>query len=145
MDVYFMDCPLTEPQVAEMMGLLANERLRAGGTSLSQYRFPNVLPVVDRADRPGLPLRGYVPALRKHFVRAGAARRRAPSVALLLPRTATPLSGALALALREVAGQSPWLIIRCAGPAREIRLVDTRRLLEVLWDSSGDRPSGRWS
>ncbi|HYW03606.1 MAG TPA: hypothetical protein VFA86_06650 [Gammaproteobacteria bacterium] len=145
MDVYFMDCPLTDPQVCEAMGILANERLHAGGTFVSQYRFPNVLPVVDGAGRSSLPLRDYIPTLRKHFVRAGAARRQPPSVALLLPRTATPLSGALALALRDVARQSPWLIMRCAGPERQIRLVDTRRLVEMLCDSVGARLPGPWS
>jgi len=139
MNVYFVDRPLDGQEMSEVARILGGTHLHTSFPSLRQYRVPGVLPAPDGDGRYALGLTRYVPVLRKHFLRVGASRRRGEAAALVFPQPTTPLAGALALALRDVRGRSPYVVIRGSRADPGVRLIDVASLLEWFGASQGDR------
>ncbi|HYW91241.1 MAG TPA: hypothetical protein VFA95_02050 [Gammaproteobacteria bacterium] len=139
MNAYFIDHPLDAGEISQIARILAGMRTRTSFPSLRQYRVPGVLPAPDAAGRYALDLMRYIPVLRTHFLRVGASRRRGEAAALVFPQPATPLVGALALALRDVCGRSPYIAIRGSQADPGVRLIDLASLLDWFSGDTGDR------
>ncbi|HYW02918.1 MAG TPA: hypothetical protein VFA86_03165 [Gammaproteobacteria bacterium] len=147
MDIYFIDRPLTGDELSELGRLLAGSFAWFHDRAICQRRVPAVLPAPGPHGRYALALPRYIRLFHKHFQRAGAAQSRDQSLALLLPLASDPMAGTLAIALREVAGRLPHIILRRPGEPPRLEIVDPSRLLN--WVARGwaeynpPRSSGR--
>lgn len=139
MNVYFVDRPLDGAEMSQVARIVGGMQVRTSFPSLRQYRVPGVLPAPGADGRYALGLHRYIPVLRKHFLRVGASRRRGEAAALVFPQPATPVIGALALALREVCGRSPYIVVRGAHDDSGVRLIDVASLLDWFNDGQEDR------
>lgn len=135
MDIYYLDRPLTGDELGELGRLLASSFAHFHDRAICQHRVPAVLPTAGPDGRYSLALPRYIRLFHQHFQRAGAAHGRDRSLALLLPPQAGAITGTLAIALREVAGRLPHLIVRQPGESQRLEIVDPTRLLN--WVARG--------
>ncbi len=143
MDIYYFERALTDAELVACARILAGMHVPGVQSPPRQRRVPGLFPQPAPGARPGLP--GYVPLLGRHLRKIGLAPRWRQCVAmLLLPDS--PLSAALALALREASGLAPYIILRAHRPGGPLRVIDPGPLLDVLapLGASGPSPRASW-
>lgn len=138
MNVYFVDRPLTDEQLTELGRVLRGSYSVRIELALRQRRLPAVLLAPDLDGRHPLPLRSYVPLLATHFRRVGLARGL--PAALVLPQ-ASPLAGAIALALKSVLGRAPYLVARRDDDSASVRVIRPNAIRHVIETEATDPAS----
>lgn len=138
MNVYFIDGPLTDDQLTEFGRVLPALHSVSIRSPFRQQRLPVVLPVPDSHGSYPLPLRAYVPLLTEHFRRVGIARGL--PTALVLPH-GNPLTGAVALALKNVLGRPPYLVARRGDDSGPIRVIHPNAIRNAVESFATDPPS----
>lgn len=132
MQLYYLDEPLSEAEIAELGSIIRRSDWIDDQPEIVQHRVPILFPVPDQEGRYGRRLSRYVPLLRKQLVRAGVASRGDEVIAFVMPTQTMQAAGVLALALSEVAGRAPYLVIRGHETIPKVRLVDCRELMRRL-------------
>ncbi|HYW91977.1 MAG TPA: hypothetical protein VFA95_05910 [Gammaproteobacteria bacterium] len=132
MKLYFLDSPIDDEAVSMLNRVIVRNDLETGEHGIVQCRLPYVKPVADDEGRYSLRLRDYVRIFFRHYARVGLHARRDEILALLLPQHSSLMSAAAALALSEICGRAPRIVVRGAGRGSAPRLVDTGKLLACL-------------
>ncbi|HYW90841.1 MAG TPA: hypothetical protein VFA95_00005 [Gammaproteobacteria bacterium] len=131
MDIFYVDRPLSQNQLEVVARIFGGLRDSGAWSTWEQRRVPCVLPTANPEGRLSLPLRSYVPLFQKHFRILGLAPGGRRPVAIVLPER-NPFGGALALALRDVTGISPYVIVRRKDVRESVCVIEPGSVLDVL-------------
>ncbi|HYW04441.1 MAG TPA: hypothetical protein VFA86_10925 [Gammaproteobacteria bacterium] len=143
MNVYYTDRPLTGAELIGLGRVLGGVRGSARAP-IEQRRVGLVLPVREEPNGWPTTAGGHLKVLRKALRHAGAGSDRDSPVALVMPDPPSPVIGKLALALRDICGVPPYVILRGASGDSGVRVIEADGLLEWASSDRDDAPAPRW-
>jgi len=127
--LYYTDRPLTGAELIRLGRVLGGVHgsPRAG---IEQRRVSLMRPVSDEAGAAPATADRHARMLRKALRHAGAGPGQDGPVALVMPDPPSPAIGTLALALRDLCGAPPYIILRDASGDSGVRVIEADGLLE---------------
>ncbi len=140
MHVYYTDRPLTAVELIGLGRVLGGVHgsPRAG---IEQRKVVLVRPVSEATGASPATAETYAGTLRKALRHAGARPGPEVPVALVMPDPPSPVIGTLALALRDLCGVPPYIILRGASGDSGVRVIEADGLLE--WAGADRRDAFR--
>lgn len=141
MQLFYLDEPLGEAELSELRSILLRSDWIDDQREIVQHPVPVLLPLPDPEVDYGAGLSRCVERIRKQLVRAGVAPRGDEVIALVKPKQPMQAAGVLALALGEVAGRAPYLVVSGDDRGPGVRLVNVPGLIRWLQIGTGGRPS----
>lgn len=143
-NIYYTDRPLTGEELIGLGRVLGGVQ-RSTHAAIEQRRVGLMLPVRPESGTSQATAERHRKVLRKALQHAGAGHGHDAPVALVMPDPPSPVIGTLAVALRDLCGVPPYIILRGASGDSGMRVIEADGLLEWADSAPGNGSSPRRS